>query len=429
MNHLSHRAASERRMHSKHLQEVDFDRSPFTVLWEVTRACALACRHCRAKAQPKPDPRQLTTEESLRLVDQIAEFGSPILVFTGGDPMMRRDLEQLIRYASQEKGLRTSLTPSSTALVTKKRLKSVMDAGIRRIALSLDGPNAEIHDSFRGFSGSFQRTMEILQDAQDVGLSVQVNTTVTKINLPYLEEMVPFLERYGAVQWSLFFLVPVGRARIEDMISPQEHEQVYNWLYDLSKNAPFDVKATNAQPYRRVAIQRARAETQEKDVAIQGAGFQYADGLHRPVKGVNDGKGVVFISHVGEVYPTGFFPLSAGNVRHRSVVDIYRNSALFRDLRDGSKLKGKCAVCEFKDVCGGNRSRAYALTGDPLESEPTCVWVPPKYREMVERGEAEPVDEYFLRRIKREFLTPELVESLRKVAERREDSFVPAVRW
>jgi MoaA/NifB/PqqE/SkfB family radical SAM enzyme len=234
MNHLSHRAAAERRMHSKHLHEVDFDKAPFTVLWEVTRACALACRHCRAKAQPKPDPRQLTTEESLRLIDQIAEFGSPILVFTGGDPMMRRDLEQLIRYASQEKGLRTSLTPSSTALVTKKRLKSVMDAGIRRIALSLDGPNAEIHDSFRGFSGSFQRTMEILRDAQDVGLSVQVNTTVTKINLQYLEEMVPFLEKYGAVQWSLFFLVPVGRARIEDMISPQEHEQVYNWLYDLS---------------------------------------------------------------------------------------------------------------------------------------------------------------------------------------------------
>ncbi len=416
MNHLSHRAASERRMHSKHLHEVDFDKAPFTVLWEVTRACALACRHCRAKAQPKPDPRQLTTEESLRLVDQIAEFGSPILVFTGGDPMMRRDLEQLIRYASQEKGLRTSLTPSSTALVTKKRLKSVMDAGIRRIALSLDGPNAGIHDSFRGFSGSFQRTMEILQDAQDVGLSVQVNTTVTKINLPYLDEMVPFLEKYGAVQWSLFFLVPVGRARIEDMISPQEHEQVYNWLYNLSKTAPFDVKATNAQPYRRVAIQRARAEQQAKDVALQGAGFQYADGLNRPVKGVNDGKGVVFISHVGEVYPTGFFPLSAGNVRNRSIVDIYRNSPLFRDLRDESKLKGKCAVCEFREVCGGNRSRAYALTGDPLESEPTCVWVPPKYREMVERGEAEPVGEYFVRRIKPEFLTPELEESLRKVS-------------
>ena len=416
MNHLSHRAASERRMHSKHLHEVDFDKAPFTVLWEVTRACALACRHCRAKAQPKPDPRQLTTEESLRLVDQIAEFGNPILVFTGGDPMMRRDLEQLIRYASQEKGLRTSLTPSSTALVTKKRLRSVMDAGIRRIALSLDGPNAEIHDSFRGFSGSFQRTMEILQDAQDVGLSVQVNTTVTKINLPYLDEMVPFLEKYGAVQWSLFFLVPVGRARIEDMISPQEHEQVYNWLYDLSKTAPFDVKATNAQPYRRVAIQRARAEQQAKDVALQGAGFQYADGLNRPVKGVNDGKGVVFISHVGEVYPTGFFPLSAGNVRNRSIVDIYRNSQLFLDLRDESKLKGKCAVCEFRDVCGGNRSRAYALTGDPLESEPTCVWVPPKYREMVERGEAEPVGEYFIKRIKPEFLTPELEESLRKVS-------------
>ncbi len=416
MNHLSSRAASERKMHSKHLHEVDFDKAPFTVLWEVTRACALACRHCRAKAQPRPDPRQLTTEESLRLVDQIAEFGSPILVFTGGDPMMRRDLEQLIRYASQEKGLRTSLTPSSTALVTKKRLKSVMDAGIRRIALSLDGPNEDIHDSFRGFSGSFRRTMEILQDAQDVGLSVQVNTTVTKLNLPYLEEMVPFLERYGAVQWSLFFLVPVGRARIEDMITPQEHEQVYNWLYDLSKSSPFDVKATNAQPYRRVAIQRARAEMEKKDVSIQGAGFQYADGLNRPVKGVNDGKGVMFISHVGEVYPTGFFPLSAGNVRKRSVVEIYRNSTLFRNLRDESKLKGKCAVCEFRDVCGGNRSRAYALTGDPMESEPTCVWVPPKYREMVERGEAEPVDEYFLKRIKPEFLTAELVESLHRVA-------------
>ncbi len=412
MQHLSHKAAAERQMHSKHLHEIDFDKAPFTVLWEITRACALACRHCRAKAQPKPDPNQLTTEESLRLIDQIAEFGSPILVFTGGDPMMRRDLEELIRYSSQEKGLRTSLTPSSTALVTKKRLAAVMDAGIRRIALSLDGPDAESHDFFRGFSGSFKRTMEILHDAHEVGLSIQVNTTVTKFNLQRMEEMVPFLQKYGAVQWSLFFLVPTGRARIEDLISPEEHEQVYNWMYELSKNAPFDIKATNAQPYRRVAIQRAREEAlaaQGKaldEVSIQGAGFQYADGLNRPVKGVNDGRGVLFISHVGDVYPTGFFPLSAGNVRERSVVDIYRNTSLFRDLRDSSKLKGKCAVCEFKDICGGNRSRAYAMTGDPLESEPTCVWVPPAYQEMVERGEAEPVKRYFAKRLLPEMMIP-----------------------
>jgi radical SAM protein with 4Fe4S-binding SPASM domain len=208
-------------------------------------------------------------------------------------------------------------------------------------------------------------------------LSAQVNTTVSKHNLALLPDMVPFIEEVGAVQWSVFFLVPTGRAQVPWMISAEEHEQVFNWLYDLSKEAPFDIKATAAPMYRRVAIQRKRAEEGNgKPVTFQGAGFQYADGLHRPTKGVNDGNGFLFISHLGEIMPSGFLPISAGNVREDDVVRVYREHPLFTDLRDVSKLKGKCGLCEYRDVCGGQRGRAYGVTGDYLAPDPGCVYEP-----------------------------------------------------
>jgi AdoMet-dependent heme synthase len=374
---LTGRAAAERSLHNDHMIHADFDLAPFTIAWEVTRACAYACVHCRADAMHTPDPNELTTEESLRLIDRIASFGNnPILVFTGGDPMMRRDLHELIGYATQ-KGLRCSLTPTATALPTAERLEKVRDAGIRRIALSLDAPNAEIHDAFRQVPGSWQRTMDILRRAQTVGLSVQVNTTVAKHNVDVLPEMVPFIQEVNAVQWSLFFLVPTGRAQVGNMISPEQHEKVFNWLYDLSKNAPFDIKSTAAPMYRRVAIERKRAEQgADKPVTFQGAGFQYADGLNRPTRGVNDGNGFLFISHVGDIQPSGFLPLTAGNVRADDVVDVYRHSQLFTDLRSPDKIKGRCGVCEYRDVCGGQRGRAYGVTGDYLESDPACVYQP-----------------------------------------------------
>ena len=375
MQNLSERAATERSLHNEHMVHADFAMAPFTIAWEVTRACAYACVHCRADAQHRRDPRELTTAEARALIERLAAFGNnPILVFTGGDPMMRPDLFELIAYATQQ-GLRCSLTPTATALPTPARLEKVREAGIRRIALSLDAPTPDVHDNFRQVPGSWQRTMDILHRAQDAGLSVQVNTTVAKHNVDILHEMVPFIQEVNAVQWSVFFLVPTGRAQAINMITAEQHEQVFNWLYDLSKAASFDIKSTAAPMYRRVAIQRKRREMDGKPVTFQGAGFQYADGLNRPTKGVNDGNGFLFISHIGEIQPSGFLPITAGNVRNDDVVDVYRHSPLFTDLRAPEKIKGRCGACEFRDLCGGQRGRAYGLTGDYLESDPACVCV------------------------------------------------------
>jgi radical SAM protein len=378
MNHsiLTSNAAAERKYHDQRMDKADFSLAPFTIAWEITRSCAYACVHCRANAQHHRDPRELDTQESFRLIDQLAEFGKPILIFTGGDPMMRPDLNELIEYAAQ-KGLRCSLTPTATALPTIKRLKMAANAGIRRIALSLDAPTKTVHDGFRQVEGSWDRTMKILHNAQQVGISAQMNTTVSRFNLALLPEMVPFIEEVGAVQWSVFFLVPTGRAQIPWMISPEDHERVFNWLYDLSKSAPFDIKATAAPMYRRVAIQRKKIEMGSgSDVTFQGAGFQYADGLDRPTKGVNDGNGFLFISHIGEIMPSGFLPISLGNVRDDDIVQVYREHPVFRELRDPSKLKGRCGICEFREVCGGQRGRAYGVTGDYIETDPACAYQP-----------------------------------------------------
>ncbi|CAG0937426.1 partial Putative mycofactocin radical SAM maturase MftC, partial [Thermoflexales bacterium] len=254
---LTPRAAAERHLHNQHMVEADFDLAPFTIAWEVTRACAFACVHCRADAQHQRDPRELTTAEAYRLIDRITDFGNPILIFTGGDPVMRPDLFDLIKRAS-DKGLRCSLTPTATALPTPERLNKAKEAGIRRIALSLDAPRPEVHDSFRQVPGSWGRTLKILRNAQAIGLSAQINTTVTRHNVELLSKMIEFVQEVGAVQWSVFFLVPTGRGQIADMISAAEHERVFNWLYDLSLRSNFDIKATAAPMYRRVAIERRR---------------------------------------------------------------------------------------------------------------------------------------------------------------------------
>ncbi|MCJ7513325.1 MAG: TIGR04053 family radical SAM/SPASM domain-containing protein, partial [Anaerolineales bacterium] len=359
-----------------------FDQAPFTIAWEITRACAYACVHCRADAQHRRDPRELSTQDGYRLLERFKAFGSPIVIFTGGDPMMRPDLFDLIGYAAGL-GLRCSLTPTATALPTEARLAQAKQAGIRRIALSLDAPHAELHDGFRGVVGSWDRTMRILRSAQTVGLSAQVNTTVSRHNVDCLEDMVRFVQEAGAVQWSVFFLVPTGRGQVQQMITADEHERVFHWLYDLSQASAFDIKATAAPMYRRVAIERKRQsladggrEQADGALTFQGAGFQYTDGLNRPTKGVNDGRGFLFISHRGEIMPSGFLPLPAGDVREVDVVETYRTHPLFRELRDPEKLKGRCGRCPYKVVCGGQRGRAYAVTGDYLETDPACAYDP-----------------------------------------------------
>jgi len=359
------------------LLEIDFNQTPFTVAWEVTRACAYACIHCRAEAQPKRDPRELTTDEGFRLIDELVDVGRPILIVTGGDPMMRPDLFDLIRHASG-RDLRVALSPTATKLVTPERLREARDAGVARIQMSLDGSRPEVQDAFRGRPGSFQRTLEILDDIRSVGISLQVGTTVSRYNVDDLHAIARVVGEYGAVMWSLFFLVPTGRGRREDMISAEEHERVFNWLYDLSKAAPFDVRTTAAQHYRRVVIQRRRQEatSSERGLLVTGAGYSFADGLGQSNRGVNDGNGFAFISHTGDVCPSGFLPLPGGNVREKPFAEIYRNSTLFRDLRDYSRLKGKCGACDFREVCGGSRARAYAVSGDYLESDSYCVYQP-----------------------------------------------------
>lgn len=364
-------AVRERGERNRWLAGVDFDRAPFTIAWEVTRACAFSCVHCRADAQHRRAPGELTTEEGYALIDRFAEFGSPILVFTGGDPMMRKDLFDLIAYADRA-GLRCSLTPTATALPTVARLRRAQEAGVRRIALSLDAPTPEVHDDFRKVRGSWERTMTILRNAHEIGLSAQINTTVTTHNVDVLEEMVTFVREVGAVQWSVFFLVPMGRGQELSMISPEQHERVLTWLHDLSLAGDFDVKATAAPMYRRIVAQRSRV-----GAVPDGAGFAFHDGLDRPVQGVNDGRGFLFVSHLGDITPSGFLPIVTGNVRTDDVVEVYRDHPLFRDLRDASKLTGKCGACEFREVCGGQRGRAYAVTGDPLASDPACAYVPP----------------------------------------------------
>lgn len=369
---LAEPARAARTERDGRLAGIDFDRAPFTIAWELTRACAYACRHCRADAQHRRDPRELGTAEALALVDQLAGFGNhPILVLTGGDPLMRRDIFRIARHATS-RGLRVALTPTATALVTRPRMACAREAGVRRVAFSIDASDPALHDRFRGFRGSFARTITGMANAAEEDLPLQVNTTVCKENADQLEALASTLAGWGIVQWSVFFLVPTGRGAGLQMLDAAGHERVLGWLHELSREAPFDIKATAAPQYRRIALQRSGA--------IPGAGYNFGDGLGRPPKGVNDGRGFMFISHRGEVMPSGFLPLAAGSVRERDPVEIYRESPLFRALRDPESLKGKCARCEFREVCGGSRARAYAVSGDPFASDPSCPYVPAPMR-------------------------------------------------
>jgi AdoMet-dependent heme synthase len=295
------------------------------------------------------------------------------------------------------------MTPSGTPLMTPDVVRELADAGLSRLAVSLDGSTAAIHDRFRGVAGSFDWTVRMIRAARQLGLSTQVNTTISRYNLHDLENLITLMEALGISLWSVFFVVPTGRARADDVAAPDEFERVFHRMCDLSATAPFDIKSTAAPHYRRVILQRQVRDRRsgrrgEPPVPLTaGTGFSLADGVGR-AKGVNDGDGFLFISHRGEIYPSGFLPLRAGNVREDDVVQVYRDSPLFRELRDRSLLKGKCGVCEYREVCGGSRARAYALTGDPLEAEPYCAHVPARYAAMVKRGEAEPVEAYFARR-------------------------------
>ena len=359
---------------------LDLEQSPFIVIWEITQACDLACVHCRACAQPNRHPDELSTEEGFRLIEEIRRFNpdpvfssqGPLFVITGGDPMKRPDVFDLVGHA-RAVGLRVAMSPSGTPLVTRDAVFRLRRLGLARLAISIDGPDAAVHDAFRRVSGSFEWSMNVVRYCQEAGLPLQVNTTVTRQNIQHLERMKQLLLSIGGLElWSVFFLVPTGRGKAEDNISAEECENVLQWLYRCSLEVPFDIKTTAAPHYRRVVLQN-RAESGGAKRVI---GVPKGTGIQRAPRGINDGQGFLFISHTGEVFPSGFLPVSAGNVRTHSVVELYRNHPLFKELRNPDLLKGKCGVCEYRRVCGGSRARAYAATGDYLAEEPLCAYRP-----------------------------------------------------
>lgn len=353
---------------------LDFDKAPFIAIWETTQACDLACKHCRAEAQPLRNPFELSTDEGKELLRKLREFGRIIFVFSGGDCLKRPDIVELVRYGA-ELGLRMAITPGTTPLCSKQAMTELRDAGLTRLAISLDGSTPELHDEFRQVHGSFENGLRILRQAQEIGLTTQVNTVVRKANLDDMDAMCALMGELGIVFWEVFFLVPMGRAKKEDVASAAGFEDVFHKLYDLAKTAPFDIKATAAPQYSRVVLERKKAERAEMDVLTSGMHYSQADGIGR-ARNVNDGDGFIFISHLGDIYPSGFLPVKAGNVRTDDIVDVYRNSELFTTLRNRSLLGGKCGFCAYRSLCGGSRARAYAMTGDYLAEEPFCAHEP-----------------------------------------------------
>ncbi len=342
--------------------------APRNVYWEMTIACDLVCKHCRAESIPCRDPQELTTEDGKALMRDVKTMGS-MMILTGGDPMKREDLLDLIAYARDIR-LPLGITPSTTPTLTRDIVRQFRMLGVAAMGMSLDGPNAEVHDTFRGVPGTFEHSIKALQWAKEFHLQVQVNTTVTQETLPHLPSLYRLLreEAYPPVRrWTLFLLVPVGRGATLGLPSAEDVERLFAWVYSLSRDAPFHVSTIEAPHYRRYWIQRRLEE---------GLSFEE---IQRPGKrmgfGVRDGNGVIFVSHKGEVYPAGFLPAPfLGNVREKLLSDIYRNSPLLMELRDMDRVTGKCGCCEFRWICGGSRARAYAVTGNYLAEEPLCVY-------------------------------------------------------
>ena len=348
------------------LKPRDFDQRPLLVIWEMTQACDLKCAHCRANSKPHRHPLELSTAEAFHLIDQIANMKVPLFVLTGGDPLKRPDLLPIVQYA-HKRGVRTSLTPSTTPLLVREAIFELKQSGLMRLAVSLDGSTAGLHDGSRGVPGSYKRSLDAIGWCHEADLPVQVNTTVSRRNFDDLDNMIGLLTDLRVVLWSVFFLVPTGRAQMADLLSAEEHERVFAKLYEASKRVKFHIKTTEGQHYRRFVLQQKAKASSEKteDDLIAGA-----------PKGVNDGKGFLFVSHTGEVFPSGFLPLSAGNILWEPLAEIYQNAPLFRALRDSLQLKGKCGRCEFNEICGGSRARAFAVSRDAFAEEPCCTYVP-----------------------------------------------------
>ena len=364
--HSAHSAHSARPL--RHAPR-NFAQTPLNVYWEMTQACALACRHCRAEAMPQPHPRQLTHEESLRFLRQIPEFGDPLpqLILTGGDPLSRPDLIELVD-AARALGIPVSITPSATPTLTREILVQLKEHGVEALGLSLDGSNPGLHDAIRGIPGTFERTLEAARWAAELDMPLQINTLVTAETAPDLKNTYELLKAVRVARWGLFFLIAVGRGRVLSALEPGEAEELMGWIYEIMKEAPFVVATTEAPSFRRVAVGRMRAEGlsgEQIQRSTIGRGF-----------GIRDGNGIVFVSSTGDICPAGFLPVAAGNVRSANIVQVYRESPLFAALHDPTQFGGRCGRCEYKMLCGGSRARAFTAGGDPLGEDPLCPYEP-----------------------------------------------------
>jgi MoaA/NifB/PqqE/SkfB family radical SAM enzyme len=341
-----------------------FDDAPQRIYWELTRACDLACTHCRASADARTDPRELKTHAVYRILDEIAAACKPHIILTGGDPLKRRDFFNIVKH-TVDLGLPCLVAPSATALLTPEVVTDLASLRVDAMSLSLDGSTAEIHDRVRGVDGTFDHTVKIARHIAGSGMSLQINTLVTADTLADLPAIHARVRDIGADRWSLFFLIATGRGSRLRQITPQQAESVLTWALDRAHDERPMVTTTEAPQYRRLAMMR-------RVKPANGAAPSSMRGL-----GIRDGNGVMFISHTGEVQPSGFLPLTGGNARSQNPLQIYRDSSLFQDLRRPERFAGRCGCCEFREVCGGSRARAYAATGDPLESDPLCAYIPP----------------------------------------------------
>ncbi|MBQ9406415.1 MAG: heme b synthase [Desulfovibrio sp.] len=338
------------------------------VAWEVTRSCNLACKHCRAEAHAEPYVGELSTQEALSLIDSFPQVGRPIIIFTGGEPLLRPDIYDLVAYA-HDKGLICALAPNGT-LITPQAAEKIRLAGVSRCSISIDGPDAQSHDSFRGVAGAFAASLRGIACLKEVGVPFQINTTVTRNNLNNFKQIFQLCEHLGASAWHIFLLVPMGRAAglADQVITAEEYEEVLHWFYDFRKSTRMHLKATCAPQYYRILRQRAHAE----GLKVTPEFF----GMDAMTRGCLGGTGFCFISHVGQVQPCGYLELPCGNVRDLPFAQIWRESPYFRQFRDQSCYKGKCGVCEYHKVCGGCRARAKSMFGDHMAEEPLCSYTP-----------------------------------------------------
>ena len=352
------------------------------VFWETTRACSVACRHCRASATLEAYPGELTTAEGKQLIDQVAAFGQPhpILVLTGGDCLVRSDLFELAKYATNL-NVPVALSPSVTPLLTRQKVAEIAASGVKAVSISLDGATAATHENIRAVACHFAATTSAISALADAGLTVQVNTTVMRSNVHELADIAALVSSLGAQVWEVFFLVPVGRGTSVDAVTPGEHEDICHFLYDASRYG-FVVRTVEAPFFRRVVrSRRAGGECPDSPLS-RLLSYRLKELLGHPAQrsgahttATRDGKGILFIAHDGEIYPAGFLPLSLGSIRSQPLRDIYRDDPLLQAIR-AAHFTGRCGRCEYADLCGGSRARAYATSGDPLGEDSACSFLP-----------------------------------------------------